>query len=86
MVSDAQAPQGTNQYFDVSPTSKDDTRVIPVRLDGRDVEVMTSAGVFSPGHIDTGTSVLLRQWVPHPAARWLMWGAGGVYCPHNGDA
>ncbi|ACV08706.1 class I SAM-dependent methyltransferase [Jonesia denitrificans] len=76
MVSDAQAPQGTNQYFDVSPTSKDDTRVIPVRLDGRDVEVMTSAGVFSPGHIDTGTSVLLRTVGAPPSGTVVDVGCG----------
>lgn len=36
-----------------------------VHLVGRDVEVETAAGVFSPGRVDLGTSVLLRS-VPDP--------------------
>ena len=40
---------------------------MPVRLAGRDVEVETAPGVFSPGRIDLGTQVLLRS-VPSPPA------------------
>jgi 16S rRNA (guanine1207-N2)-methyltransferase len=40
---------------------------VSVRLAGREVEVETAAGVFSPGRVDLGTSVLLRA-VPDPPA------------------
>lgn len=36
-------------------------------LAGREVEVETAAGIFSPGHIDQGTQVLLRHLPPPPA-------------------
>lgn len=36
-----------------------------VRLAGRDVEVETAGGIFSPGRVDLGTQVLLRT-VPAP--------------------
>ncbi|QAY71859.1 class I SAM-dependent methyltransferase [Xylanimonas protaetiae] len=39
-----------------------------VRIAGRDVEVEVAPGVFSPGRVDLGTQVLLRE-VPTPPAR-----------------
>jgi 16S rRNA G1207 methylase RsmC len=46
-------------YFTSTPGGELRTRRIPVRLAGRDLEVTTAGGVFSPGHIDLGTRVLL---------------------------
>lgn len=54
-----------DHYFTAQPASKDERRLVAVRLDGRDVEVETAGGIFSPGRIDLGTQVLLRS-VPEP--------------------
>ncbi len=55
------------QYFAAQPRSADQVRTIQVRLHGRDVSVVTAAGVFSAGHVDAGTAVLLNE-VPSPPA------------------
>lgn len=44
-------------------------------LAGRDFTVQTAAGVFSPGHIDLGTTVLLKT-VPAPQGHVLDLGCG----------
>lgn len=56
-----------DHYFTAQPASAAERRTIAVRLAGRDVEVETAGGIFSPGRIDLGTSVLLRH-VPAPPA------------------
>ncbi|KFI53918.1 class I SAM-dependent methyltransferase [Bifidobacterium biavatii] len=53
------------QYFSAEPTSKDVRRTLNVTLQGREVPVETSNGVFSGSRLDLGTSVLLRE-VPEP--------------------
>lgn len=54
-------------YFTSAPDGELRPRRIPVRLAGRDLEVTTAGGVFSPGHVDLGTRVLLDA-VPEPPA------------------
>ena len=54
------------QYFTGRPSGPDQRRRVTVTLVGRDVEVHTSGGVFSPAHVDTGTQVLLREAPPPP--------------------
>lgn len=54
-----------DHYFTAQPASAAERRTLAVRLAGRDVEVETAGGIFSPGRIDLGTSVLLRH-VPAP--------------------
>ncbi len=54
-----------DHYFTAEPASPDERREIRVHLGGRDVDVETAGGVFSPGHVDLGTDVLLRA-VPEP--------------------
>ncbi|NYE20766.1 class I SAM-dependent methyltransferase [Microbacterium immunditiarum] len=56
----------SDHYFSASPASAENLRRIRVTLAGRDVEVTTAAGVFSPDHIDSGTSVLLANTPPPP--------------------
>jgi len=56
-----------DHYFTAEPASPDERREIRVHLGGRDVDVETAGGVFSPGHVDLGTDVLLRS-VPEPPA------------------
>lgn len=54
-----------DHYFSAAPASAAERRVRGVRLGGRDIEVSTAGGVFSPAHVDTGTRVLLDH-VPEP--------------------
>ena len=54
-----------DHYFSAHPAAPDERRTIAVELAGRVVDVQTAGGVFSPGHVDLGTRVLLRE-VPDP--------------------
>lgn len=56
-----------DHYFSSHPSSPDTPRRIRVVLQGREVEVTTSGGVFSPDHLDVGTAVLLSNSPPAPA-------------------
>jgi len=66
-VSGTDDPQGQH-YFTARPASAEQRRTLRVHLAGRDVEVETAGGVFSPDHVDLGTQVLLRT-VPAPPDR-----------------
>lgn len=57
----------SDHYFSASPASPENLRTIHVRLLGRDVEVTTANGVFSPDRLDAGTEVLLSHTPPPPA-------------------
>jgi len=57
----------TEHYFSAQPASDGELRTVPVRLAGRDVEVVTAGGIFSPDGVDKGTRVLLEE-VPAPPA------------------
>jgi 16S rRNA G1207 methylase RsmC len=59
---------GGEQYFTAQPSSNDKRRVITVRLGGRDVDVETGSGVFSPEHVDQGTQVLMNECAELPAS------------------
>jgi len=52
-------------YFSSDPGSNARPKRISAVLAGREVELTTAGGVFSPGHLDGGTAVLLRT-VPDP--------------------
>lgn len=52
-------------YFTAEPASDGELRRRTVHLAGRDLDVGTAGGVFSPDHLDAGTEVLLRH-VPAP--------------------
>ena len=65
-MSSSEDQQGEH-YFSARPASAEQRRRLHVRLAGRDVEVETAGGVFSPDHVDLGTQVLLRT-VPEPPA------------------
>jgi len=56
-----------DHYFTAQPASPDERRLLRVRLAGRDVEVETAGGIFSPDHVDLGTRVLLDN-APEPPA------------------
>jgi 16S rRNA (guanine1207-N2)-methyltransferase len=55
----------SEHYFSESPSSELKPREITVELAGRTLSLATAAGVFSPGRIDPGTSVLLAS-MPTP--------------------
>ncbi|UUT35102.1 class I SAM-dependent methyltransferase [Microbacterium elymi] len=57
---------GSEHYFSATPASAENLRTIQVRLAGRDVEVTTAGGVFSPDRVDSGTQVLLSNTPPPP--------------------
>lgn len=58
---------GSDHYFSATPASPENLRRIRVTLAGRDLEVTTAGGVFSPDHVDAGTAVLLSNTPPPPA-------------------
>lgn len=57
-----------SHYFDTDPATPAQERTLRVRLAGRDVEVTSARGVFSPQRLDPGTAILLRE-VPVPPER-----------------
>ena len=69
-----------DHYFTAQPASPDERRVLRIRLAGRDVDVETAGGVFSPGHVDRGTEVLLRT-VPDPPATGNLLDLGSGWGP-----
>ncbi|QFG68039.1 class I SAM-dependent methyltransferase [Ornithinimicrobium pratense] len=54
-----------DHYFTAQPASDGELHRRAVRLAGRDVEVVTAGGIFSPDGVDKGTRVLLEE-VPAP--------------------
>lgn len=62
----------SDHYFSSSPRSDFSTRTIRVRLAGRDLDLVTAGGVFSPEHLDQGTRVLLDSVPPPPADGHLL--------------
>src|SRR5688500_12244516 len=66
-----------DHYFTAEPASRDEQRSLTVRLAGREVTVAVAPGVFSPGGIDKGTAVLLREApAPPPGGNLLDLGCG----------
>lgn len=68
---------GSDHYFTASPASPENLRSIRVTLAGRDVDVTTAGGVFSPDRLDAGTAVLLSNMPPlPPSGHFLDLGSG----------
>jgi 16S rRNA G1207 methylase RsmC len=55
----------SEHYFTAEPASAHELRPLAVHLAGRDLQLVTSGGIFSPDRVDLGTQVLLRE-APHP--------------------
>jgi 16S rRNA G1207 methylase RsmC len=67
----------SEHYFSSIPGSDLRSRTIQARIAGRDVEVTTAGGVFSPDRVDTGTQVLLASVpAPPPGGNLLDLGCG----------
>jgi 16S rRNA G1207 methylase RsmC len=58
---------GSDHYFTASPASPENLRTIRVTVAGRDIDVTTAGGVFSPDRLDAGTAVLLSNTPPPPS-------------------
>lgn len=68
---------GSDHYFTASPASPEHLRKITVNLAGRELEVTTAGGVFSPDHVDAGTAVLFAHTPPlPPGGHFLDLGSG----------
>jgi len=65
-----------DHYFTAQPASPGELRTISVRLAGHDGTVETAGGIFSPAHIDLGTTVLLRHVPAPPPGNLLDLGCG----------
>lgn len=63
---------GSDHYFTAAPASPENLRRIKVTLAGKEIELTTAAGVFSPDHVDVGTSVLLANTPPPPPGGHLL--------------
>ena len=64
-------------YFSTSPAGEPVLRTISVRLAGRELEVTTANGIFSPERVDVGTRVLLDHTPdPPPGGDFLDLGCG----------
>jgi 16S rRNA (guanine1207-N2)-methyltransferase len=64
-------------YFSASPGGELVLRQISVQLAGREVDVTTSNGIFSPERVDVGTQVLLGNVpTPPPGGHLLDLGCG----------
>lgn len=64
-------------YFSASPEGELVLRRISVHLAGRDLELTTSNGIFSPERVDVGTQVLLGNVpAPPPGGQLLDLGCG----------
>jgi 16S rRNA (guanine1207-N2)-methyltransferase len=56
-----------SHYFDEQPAVASDLAIVDVAMPDLAFTMATDRGVFSHGHLDTGTSLLLRE-APPPAA------------------
>ena len=66
-----------SQYFDEQPSVTSNTKVVDVALSDVAFTMVTDRGVFSHGHLDAGTSLLLRAAPPpNPTGNLLDIGCG----------
>lgn len=65
-----------DHYFTATPASPAERRTVSVTLDGRAYDLEAAAGVFSPGRVDLGTTVLLDAVGTPPAGDLLDLGCG----------
>lgn len=66
----------SDHYFSASPASPEKSQRITVSLAGREVQLDTAGGVFSPDHLDRGTEVLLKHAPPAESGPVLDIGCG----------
>lgn len=62
----------SDQYFDDDPTVASNPQIVDVTLPDTAFTMETDRGVFSHGHLDTATSMLLRAMLPIAAGGDLL--------------
>ncbi|WP_415855429.1 class I SAM-dependent methyltransferase [Sinomonas sp. G460-2] len=67
-------------YFNAQPAVPDVRRPLAVVLEGRELALETSAGIFSPDGVDKGTAVLLEE-APDPAPEGALLDIGCGWGP-----
>ncbi|MFP5313989.1 MAG: class I SAM-dependent methyltransferase [Actinomycetes bacterium] len=61
----------SQHYFSTAPSGPDRRRPLRVSLAGRERDLVTSGGIFSPDGVDKGTAILLSE-VPPPSGSNLL--------------
>ncbi|WP_458116869.1 class I SAM-dependent methyltransferase [Arthrobacter sp. D2-10] len=61
----------SQHYFSAAPSGPDRRRPLRVTLAGKERELVTSGGIFSPDGVDKGTAILLSE-VPSPRGANLL--------------
>lgn len=59
-------------YFSAEPAGDFKPKTIRVNLLGKDLQLQTAGGVFSPDHLDTGTAMLLNHIEEAPVSGNLL--------------
>jgi 16S rRNA G1207 methylase RsmC len=59
-------------YFSAEPAGDFKPKSIRVNLLGKDLQIQTAGGVFSPDHLDTGTAMLLKHIEEAPVSGNLL--------------
>ena len=77
VIADRDQPNShSDHYFSAQPATPAKKKLIEVELNDTPYELYTAPGVFSPGHLDTGTKVLLRAVTAPPTGNLLDIGCG----------
>lgn len=66
----------SQHYFSAAPSGPDRRRPLRVTLVGRERDLVTSGGIFSPDGVDKGTAILLAEVPPPQGANLLDIGCG----------
>ena len=65
-----------DHYFSADPAAQFEREQFEASVWGRELTLSSGAGVFSRGHLDHATAVLLREIDPPPPGRFLDLGCG----------
>lgn len=65
-----------DHYFSADPAAQFEREQFEASVWGRELTLISGAGVFSRGHLDHATAVLLREIDPPPPGRFLDLGCG----------
>jgi 16S rRNA (guanine1207-N2)-methyltransferase len=66
----------SQHYFSTVPSGPDRRRPLRVSLAGRERDLVTSGGIFSPDGVDKGTAILLSEVPPPSGSNLLDLGCG----------